>query len=475
MMRCFPFILFFILISCQHPSQKEYEESFDIPLITKNKQYFLAGEYDSLVSLNRIYLKQADKTDYKGGKALCYINLANLNKAMENYSQAQYFFDQAADILNKSENNLHKAKLYESFSTFSWKLSRLNKAIEYNNLALHYIQNAENSPLKNDILFNIYVNQAYNHMGRKQFKMASNDLYKAKVFDTDGKIDCLMGDFYLYAIRNKDSAYIYSSRIYEKVNKEKRMDKVSLYANTIMGEYYLQQKNYDEAEKVLLKALKVDIKTRRIFIYYTKYLYNNLRGVYNSKGNNKKAYFYLKAYIKAKNETNSLMLSALNRDMKRFMMKTEEDAQRDKNKIFLLVLIGAVIFTFSGIYSWQAIDGLRQKKIKLKNETEELIGEMDNTVKEKAIELAKNNDPSFLQVFREAYPGFIEKLLTIDPDPEDSELVFCAMLKLHFSSKEIAGFTSIQHRTVQQKKYRTRKRLNIPQDMDIYLFFDQLL
>jgi DNA-binding CsgD family transcriptional regulator len=48
------------------------------------------------------------------------------------------------------------------------------------------------------------------------------------------------------------------------------------------------------------------------------------------------------------------------------------------------------------------------------------------------------------------------------------------MLKLHFSSKEIADYTFVQHRSVQQKKYRIRKRLNIPGEEDIYDFFDKI-
>jgi DNA-binding CsgD family transcriptional regulator len=48
------------------------------------------------------------------------------------------------------------------------------------------------------------------------------------------------------------------------------------------------------------------------------------------------------------------------------------------------------------------------------------------------------------------------------------------MLKLRFSSKEIANYTFVQHKSVQQKKYRIRKRLNIPAETDIYDFFENV-
>ena len=90
------------------------------------------------------------------------------------------------------------------------------------------------------------------------------------------------------------------------------------------------------------------------------------------------------------------------------------------------------------------------------------------------MEMAKRNDPEFLSYFKEVYPGYIDQLLAINPNLENSELIFCAMLKLHFSSKEIANYTLVQHRTIQQKKYRIRKKMNIPTETDIYVFFDNI-
>ncbi|WJJ99630.1 helix-turn-helix transcriptional regulator [Elizabethkingia anophelis] len=48
------------------------------------------------------------------------------------------------------------------------------------------------------------------------------------------------------------------------------------------------------------------------------------------------------------------------------------------------------------------------------------------------------------------------------------------MIKLNFSSKEIANNTFIQHKSVQQKKHRLRKKLNVPTDQDLYVFFQDL-
>ena len=48
------------------------------------------------------------------------------------------------------------------------------------------------------------------------------------------------------------------------------------------------------------------------------------------------------------------------------------------------------------------------------------------------------------------------------------------MIKLNFSTKEIADYTFVTVRSVQTRKSRMRKRLNIMPEEDIYLWFDGL-
>ena len=120
-------------------------------------------------------------------------------------------------------------------------------------------------------------------------------------------------------------------------------------------------------------------------------------------------------------------------------------------------------------------------------ETEEIEKEL--FVKEKQLEnletkvsdllhevmnLAKENSEKFYPRFLDLYPDFEKRLLGISPKLTKSELEFCALLKLNFSSKEIANFTFISVRTVQNKKYRLRSKLNIPNTTDTNVFFNAI-
>jgi DNA-binding CsgD family transcriptional regulator len=97
-----------------------------------------------------------------------------------------------------------------------------------------------------------------------------------------------------------------------------------------------------------------------------------------------------------------------------------------------------------------------------------------NTDFDEIILLAKENSPNFLIRFQDAYSDFCDSILRIYPDIQNSELIFCAYLRLNFSTKEIAKFTFVSPKSVQMRKYRLRKKLNIPSDKDIYMWMKSI-
>lgn len=470
------FYLFLLLfISCK-PDEKQMEKNFDIPLLQQNEKFRLEGEYDSLVNLNKEYYRKAEKLGYEEGKALCYINLARVNISLENYQKSYILFNNAEEILKNSDNFLHKTVFYTNYCRFNIELNRIDQAFEYNHLAMEHIQKIKNSELKRYLLYNINLLQGEYYVHKKQDREALEYFHKASRLDDTGNADCSISDYiYMYgAYKNRDSAYKYIRRAYNKMAIRKREDAVSLRIHTIKGEYYLTYSEYDKAEKEFIKALEIDQKTKRIFAHYTKFIYNDLRNLYAGKGDPEKAYLYLNAYTAAKNKTNKALLATINHDMESFIAESKEDSEKAARKIRWVIFFSFTGLLVLAIYAWRIINILKKRKKDLKSETEYLKNKINDNRQEEIIEMVKRNDPEFLNSFKKIYPEFINKLLTINPNLEDSELAFCAMLKLHFTSKEVASYTLIQHRTVQQKKYRIRKRLNIPTEIDIYQFFDDL-
>lgn len=106
--------------------------------------------------------------------------------------------------------------------------------------------------------------------------------------------------------------------------------------------------------------------------------------------------------------------------------------------------------------------GLLKQQMLINHLTEENIREIYN--------LAENNSPMFFEKFQVFFPHFIPEVLAINSNLIHSELYFCALMKIDFDTKKIAQCTNSSIRAVESKKYRIRKKLNIPSEMNINSF-----
>jgi ligand-binding sensor domain-containing protein/DNA-binding CsgD family transcriptional regulator len=73
----------------------------------------------------------------------------------------------------------------------------------------------------------------------------------------------------------------------------------------------------------------------------------------------------------------------------------------------------------------------------------------------------------FEEAFESADKGFIKKLKTEHSNLTSNDLRLCTYLRLNLSSKEIAPLLNISIRSVEVKRYRLRKKLNLPHESSL--------
>ncbi|MGE8555375.1 MAG: tetratricopeptide repeat protein [Chryseobacterium jejuense] len=461
------------IASCHKNPQDKEKEKFDSILIKKSSDLQLGGEYEALIELNIEYLKKAAKMRYKEGIALCYLNMAEVNISAGNYEKALLFFNKAESDLKNSENGFHKAAFYDDYSQYYSHLKLHDKAIACNSKAFLYLREAKDSDLKRKLLPRLYINKGINYVFKGWYGTSLKCFLKGNTLENSAYSNCMVAQYYLF--RNQpDSAEVYITRADEKMLSQKTSDAESLWVYYTMGYYYNEVNNNEQAEKALKKALEINIKTRRTYSSHIQNVYKSLAELYKKKNDGGKAYYYLRKYMEEEGRLDVARLNTMNKATENFISEIKPESDWHRSDLPLAIALSITALTISGIYVQKTIKTQRLKKRVLKEETEELKSHVRAKMLKEVTELAQKNDSSFLMKFKELYPDFISTLLKINPDLENSELTFCAMLKLHFSSKEIADYTFVQHRSVQQKKYRIRKRLNIPGEEDIYDFFDKI-
>tara|TARA_B100000945_G_C20414850_1_gene614619 strand:- start:2142 stop:2681 length:540 start_codon:yes stop_codon:yes gene_type:complete len=74
---------------------------------------------------------------------------------------------------------------------------------------------------------------------------------------------------------------------------------------------------------------------------------------------------------------------------------------------------------------------------------------------------------SFEKQFTRVYPGFFKKLIDRHGKLTSTDLRLCAYLRMNQNSSEIAQITGASIRTIESRRYRLRKKLNLRPNNDI--------
>ena len=80
----------------------------------------------------------------------------------------------------------------------------------------------------------------------------------------------------------------------------------------------------------------------------------------------------------------------------------------------------------------------------------------------------------FEEIFKSIYPGFFKNLSQKYPKLSSRELQICALIRLNFSTKDIAAITNLAVNTLETSRYRIRKKLSLPSNEQLYSFLIKL-
>ena len=90
-----------------------------------------------------------------------------------------------------------------------------------------------------------------------------------------------------------------------------------------------------------------------------------------------------------------------------------------------------------------------------------VIKTIDKEIKE------EDNWKMFREAFKNVDKDFFEKIKAKHPELTSNDLRLCAYLRLNLSSKEIAPLINISLKSVEIKRYRLRKKMNLPREVNL--------
>lgn len=320
------------------------------------------------------------------------------------------------------------------------------------------------------------VYERQKNFGTSKKMLIKADEYIAKIKNDERRREIRYMNFSNLGVANVELNNIDSAEYFinQSLMLSKKEDETSLtqFRNfAVMGQIYNKKKNYPLALDHLKSAEKLQ-SGLAISLLEQNALYEELSESYKAMDSLEQANIYAHKAKDIEIELEKSKNNSLHKIIK-------EDLLKEKNYSTPLLIGAGVLLFLSFIFIFRLY---RRNKILAKQEKEEELYFTQNKpsileeqkVYTQLIEMAKNDDKSFIIAFHDKFPEFYDKLIQINPKLVESEIEFCALLKLKLSTKEIAQVQNIEPKTVKNKKNRIRKRLNIPIEQELYYFFNQL-
>ena len=470
-------------------------------ILLQKHLYFKVNKSEQLTFLVK-YIAIAEKTQNKKLLFNAYLKLTATSLQGDNVEKAKIYHKKAANYYKKWKNtNI----LYSNLNLLS---ARIYSVEEKQDSVIFYLQKTLKQ-LKQEKRKRGFP-QIYYLLGdaeqkKKNYTQSFNWLSKSYKLST--KID------------NKRFKEISYANLFSLLNKVSQQKNDSLFRKIVQIFNATSLRNATENIEIELENIK-RTSSRQLLL-------NTLNNVYDNLGDYKKALYYKqkwsnltveRAYNEQLNVTNfmnlELAMSNLNKEKKALEIENELSFT---HKVILSLLI--IIVFILGLFFWykQKLKTKTEKLSKmtaernLLKETKEKI-ELEKILTDKELELnafirdmieknsqikileeqlknsksnniedletikfsASKNWSQFVFKFKQLHPNFLEKLKKLNTTISPTETKLSILVFLNLTSKEIADLLNISPSSVNQGKYRLKKKLNIDKEKSITQFFQEL-
>lgn len=264
----------------------------------------------------------------------------------------------------------------------------------------------------------------------------------------------------IYARIDLDSAYLYVQKsINFKPGNYPDDDRMMGSNYLVLGKVSQEKRDNKQALEYYLKAEGISLKRGESLNMAE--LYDCIISVYSVMNETEKVNEY-KHKLK---EHELITLKSKYNSLHKVMENANSETSSADNTTIWIIALGATVLLPVGWFINNKSKGkkaLKSNPVPIEDKYQQLL------------KMIKADDPSYLFHFEELYPDFKTKILGIEPSLTLSDIEFCILLKLNFSTKKIAQLKFLEVRSVQNKKYRIRKKLNIPQEVNIYNWFSEV-
>lgn len=449
----------------------------------QNLPYHAWGDdFEAMMLAQLETIKASEQLGHPKGIAKGYQLTASAMLAIGKYEEALRYADLAQNQRYTATDKSLQSRLYNVYGRGYMALGFYKEASEYFDKAINELGDSDAQHA--ELLSNVYYNKAtvYRTLGdlKSEFETLQQLLRIYPLPTGHGR----MAISYLDYKNNPDSALYHlhqASKLLE--GRGSALVLIDAIITQSYGYYYEHQHQYDSALYHYQEALKLAYMTN--MPERVRLAYESLANAYEQAGDRENALEFRIRYIHIDDSLKRAEKRALSVPVEQFLREKEKEHAQARLRTYLIfggLFVLAILFIIWLRYTYLKKKAHRETLleaqadiIRQQQRETKILEQKVNTAFDEVLQLAKENDASFLVRFQEVYPEFIAKLMDINSKLVNTELALCALIYLNLSSKDIARFTYIQTKSVQIRKYRLRKKLEIPQDADLHVWLQSLV
>ncbi len=402
------------------------------------------GEYDKALEVLSNGLSIA-KNDSVAKEIVVFYNAIGVAlQSQEKFDSALVYFKKYYQKSTERSDTLSMIYALVNIGECFRLSNDFDTAIEYYYQATELNKSINNAQAKAAI----YGNLSSIYTSRKNYELAIQYLKKgiAVCSSNDGLSSYLLQDYKLVvdnyaAISQYDSAYVYYIKYIAFRDSVYEKDRIRTIDNLLSG--------YEIAEKeAQAKILAQKLRNRTLVLVFSISLsvLIVLLLILTYSRYKLKTRFY-------KKETKALNLTI---DEKNRELVTRVMDQNHQNEVY-----EDINTTLAKLEKTEDIESLKQYLTSLKQ----------SLSKKEKVGMGWD---SFKLHFEQVHTDFFEELLNKSESLTQNDLRICAYIKLNLSTKDIANILNISDRAIQTSRYRIKKKLNLPPEVDLIKFIQSI-
>lgn len=496
-----------------------------IPKATKSSTAsILAAYYNSTKQVDSLgkYVDILERNIQEKGDELwlymsLYSNKGNLANLKGEFFDAAINYQKAIDYAKPSDaRNL--GVLYHSLASMYLNLDYIEKAKEYTDLTLELIN-------PDDIPLYYYNTQGIIQGKAKNFKEAEKTFQTIIEKSKQGSRQMLLAQSYsnygnLKRKKKEFEAGLKYLSLSDSICKKLKVDVGIFYNKINRAELYYDSKKLDKALSEInpLKDFVVDADNPKLKMSVYELLYR----IYDDLSQTDLANTYYRLYTENKNKyIGDLPRSVISeRELARereqklqLRLAYQNELQKQIAKkyglsigLFLLILVSVITYFIIAkkqlkkqqLFQQEKKDleyqleikskellsnsikdlGIQQTKDWLRDQLNRILDDLPSVHKKK-FSLLKQELKStttqellvdFETKFQTSYSDFYKRLKSMGPDLSPNELILCALIKINYSSKDIALLTNRSLRTIENSRSLIRKKLQLSPNENLQNF-----